>query len=553
MKLKYLSGLLLLATGLFVASCDDEDDYTIATGNIITEVTTGDPSSVTAVSAVLQGTVRDLSGSSSSSYSVGVYYGTAADPTTTGTRQLGSIDESGTVTTILTGLTTGTTYYYATFVTLQSRLTTFGDVKSFVATDAAVVTMDATDITATKATINGQFSGVDGLTEETLTTGVKLARTAEGVQTGTAYPVGVVSGLLPATTYHYAAYAVVGGTEVYGETKTLTTAAQEMPYVDLGLGLNVLWASYNLGAEAETEAGAWFGYGDATGMLLSDDAADYPSADVAGTENDAAFVLDLDGNRTTESRMPTAAEIEALIANTTQTEETVDGVSGIRFTGANGNSIFLPVTGYRDGAAAVADGNGYYWGGTVDATNADYAASLSFNGSEVVAGHSQRQLGFAIRPVRDADAIRWDSSRLNWGDLEGNGRMRIELFNQYGATASAPAVDLNTLTFQRNMVVTFTLSGITGNLKEGAAGSYVAGLEFADASWDPSYWSSLTEGEYEDVVTGDGTYTVWMEVSALTEGAVVFCIDIANLWNDIVDTSLVNATIDSIELDVEGL
>ena len=62
MKLKYLSGLLLLATGLFVASCDDEDDYTIATGNIITEVTTGDPSSVTAVSAVLQGTVRDLQG-----------------------------------------------------------------------------------------------------------------------------------------------------------------------------------------------------------------------------------------------------------------------------------------------------------------------------------------------------------------------------------------------------------------------------------------------------------------------------------------------------------
>ena len=156
MKLRYLSGLLLLATGLFAASCD-EDDYTIATGNIITEVTTGEASSITAVSAVVQGTVKDLSGSASGSYTVGVYYGTAADPTTAGTQQLGSLDENGTVTATLTGLTTGATYYYATFVTLQSRLTTFGDVKSFVATDAAVVTMDATDVTATKATLNGQF------------------------------------------------------------------------------------------------------------------------------------------------------------------------------------------------------------------------------------------------------------------------------------------------------------------------------------------------------------------------------------------------------------
>lgn len=552
MKLRYLSGLLLLATGLFAASCD-EDDYTIATGNIITEVTTGEASSITAVSAVVQGTVKDLSGSASGSYTVGVYYGTAADPTTAGTQQLGSLDENGTVTATLTGLTTGATYYYATFVTLQSRLTTFGDVKSFVATDAAVVTMDATDVTATKATLNGQFSGIDGLDEETLVTGVKLARTAEGVQAGTACPAGVVSGLLPATTYYYAAYAVVGGVEVYGETKTLATAAQEMPYVDLGLGLDVLWAAYNLGAEAETETGARFGYGDATGMLLSDEAGDYPAADVSGTANDAAFVLDLDGNRAVESRMPTAAEIAALIAHTTQTEETVDGVSGIRFTGTNGNSIFLPATGYRDGAAAIADGNGYYWGGTIDATNADYASSLSFSGSGVVTGHSQRQLGFAIRPVRDVDALRWESARLVCGDLEENGRMRIEIYNQYGATASAPAVDLDMLTFQKNMVITFTLSGITGNLKEGAAGSYVAGLQFADADWYPSYWSALAEGAYEDTVTGDGTYTVSMEVPSESSGAAVFCIDIANLWNDLADTSLVKVTLDSIKLDVEEM
>lgn len=545
MKLKYLSGLLLLATGLFVASCDDEDDYTIATGNIITEVTTGDPSSVTAVSAVLQGTVRDLSGSSSSSYSVGVYYGTAADPTTAGTRQLGSIDENGTVTTTLTGLTTGTTYYYATFVTLQSRLTTFGDVKSFVATDAAVVTMDAADVMATKATLDGQFSGVDGLDDETLTTGVKLARTADGVQAGTAYPTGVVSGLLPATTYYYIAYAVVGGTEIYGETKTLTTAAQEMPYVDLGLGLSVLWASYNLGAEAETEAGAWFGYGDATGMLLSDEVSDYPATDVAGTDNDAAFVLDLDGDRAVESRMPTAAEIEALIANTTQTAETVDGVSGIRFTGTNGNSIFLPVTGYRDGATATADGNGYYWGGTVDATNTDYAASLSFSGSEVVAGYSQRQLGFAIRPVREADYFRIDNSRLAWGDIENNGNLRIELYNTYGSTANAAPIVPSTVAFNNRMVLTFTISGLNG---AAASGTYDARLMLTNDGWWPSY-----TGTSDATIHGDGTYTIVYDNttgSAFTN-AIVFCIDCLGMAADIDNLEAVQVTIDNIELDSE--
>lgn len=540
----------MLATGLFVASCDDDDDYSIATGNIITQVTTGDPTSITAVSAVVQGTVKDLSQSSSSSYAVGVYYGTTANPTAGGTRVTGSIDENGTVTTTLTGLTTGTTYYYATFVTLQSRLTTYGEVKSFVATDATVATLDATDISATKATLNGQFNGVDGVDEESLTAGVKVARTADGVQSGLAYSTGVVSGLLPGTTYYYAAYATVGSTTVYGDVKSLTTATQEMPYVDLGL--SILWAQYNLGAEAENEVGALIGYGDTTGGLLSDDASDYPSTDISGTENDIALALDLDGDLSVESRMPTAAEIAELIANTTQTEETVDGVSGIRFTAANGNSIFLPVTGYRDETTVTADGNGYYWAGNIDASNTEYAASLTISGSAATASYTQRPMGLAIRPVRAADNVRIYNGNLVVGDLEDNGRMRLELYNAYGSTASAPAVDLNAINFSQNMYVTFTLSGITGNLKDGAAGSYIAGLVFADADWYPSHWSDLVAGPYEATVTGDGTYTVWMETNGeQASGAAVFCVDIAGLWADIADTELVQATIDSIELDVE--
>lgn len=396
MKLRYLSGILLLVTGMFVASCDDDEEYSVATGNIITEVTTGEATSITAVSAVLQGVVKDLSNSSSTSYSVGVYYGTSADPTTSGTAQTGTIDEDGNVTATVTGLSQGTTYYYATYVTLQSRLTTFGEVKSFVATSAQVTTVAAADISATKATLEGQFTGMDGLDEESLETGVKIASSADAVQEGTIYPVGIVSGLLPGTTYYYAAYAVVGGETLYGNTESFTTLSQEMPYVDLGL--SVQWAAYNLGAEAENEAGAMFVYGDLTGLLTSSSV----STDISGTEYDAAYALDIDYADADlgKSRMPTSAEIAELLSNTQQVAEEVDGVSGIRFTSnLNGNSIFLPVTGYRSGTELTEDGIGHYWSGTVDASNTDYVAALS----EAQSGYLERQLGLAIRPVRPVE------------------------------------------------------------------------------------------------------------------------------------------------------
>jgi hypothetical protein len=45
--------------------------------------------------------------------------------------------------------------------------------------------------------------------------------------------------------------------------------------------------------------------------------------------------------------MPTTADFEELIANTTLTEEILNGVTGTRFTSnINGNSIFIPAAGY---------------------------------------------------------------------------------------------------------------------------------------------------------------------------------------------------------------
>ena len=68
--------------------------------------------------------------------------------------------------------------------------------------------------------------------------------------------------------------------------------------------------------------------------------------------------------------MPTRAEWQQLLDNTTSVWTTENGVYGRRFTASNGNSIFLPATGYNwYNPAGGTSGNGfndvgsrgYYW------------------------------------------------------------------------------------------------------------------------------------------------------------------------------------------------
>lgn len=548
MKLKYLSSILLLAAGLFVTSCDDEDDYSIRTGEIISEITTGS-ANVTAVSAEIQGTVKDLTKVSSTSYEVGVYYGTAADPTVSGTKKSGSADENGGVVTNISGLTTGETYYYATYVTLQKKVTKFGEIKSFVATAVKVTTKDAADITSSKAVFSADITGADGL--GAMETGVKLALYADNVTSGRSCELSTVGGLLPNTTYHYAAFVKVGDGYVYGETKKLTTSEQRMEYVDMGL--SVMWAKTNIGADTETEAGSLFGYGDQTSMMTSTNTDAYLSSDIAGTVNDIIYKFQVDGDSPMKSQMPNNAQMTELISKTTHEWVSVEGVQGMRFTAKNGNSIFLPAAGYRNGETVTADAKGYYWSGNISSVNSVYANTLSFDNSCAKAGFSQRHLGLSVRSVRAYAVVSPDAGKLVIGDLESNGRLRIEIYNEFGATQKNPPIDPSSIKFSKNMAVTFTLKGLKDNLKSGAAGSYIAGLQYSDPTWNVGYWSELKKGIYETTVTGDGKYTVWMETTAQASGAVVFCVDIAGLFADIVDLSKVSAEINSIKLDADVL
>ena len=96
--------------------------------------------------------------------------------------------------------------------------------------------------------------------------------------------------------------------------------------------------------------------------------------------DDAAYV-----NWGKDWRMPTAQEWRDLLNETTKTREVVNGVGGVRFTGPNGNSIFLPFAGVYGGpmhSFYYDCGNqphGEYWSNEIDPDKPYQAYILYFD------------------------------------------------------------------------------------------------------------------------------------------------------------------------------
>ncbi len=55
-----------------------------------------------------------------------------------------------------------------------------------------------------------------------------------------------------------------------------------------------------------------------------------------------------------------------------------------------------------------------------------------------------------------------DSSKILFGDIEGNGKLRIEVYNEYGDTKNDAPLDNTAIEFDDTLAVTFTISGLSG-------------------------------------------------------------------------------------------
>lgn len=438
MKNKILLGIMTLVMSVFVTGCSD-DDYAINKQPLLTDnsVVTGS-ADVTPTSATLHGTVSGLKSQSSSAYVTGFNYGEAADMLTERIAATGGDEFSATVAGSL-----NQTIYYQAYVTLQGKVTYKGEVKSLVLTNARAATGDATQIGANKATLAGSLtdfptdaesgilvSGVEGT--EIVRAGVRIATDPKG-----SYTVNV-EGLLPNTTYYYVAYLDLGAGVVYGEEKSFTTTNDHVFDLDndlVDLGLSTKWAKYNVGATSETEIGGLFGFGDMIGFNTSIDPANFASADIYKTANDLVFNV-FEGKAT----MPTIAEFEELFALCTREWTEVEGVAGYKFTGPNGNSIFMPAAGSRTQAAVTGAGaEGYYLSGSINVSDNQFAMSYHFTNAIATRATTPVYQALAVRAVSTAKNVPFDRSLLygKWyidNGQDGEQHVFEGPFTQWGKT-----------------------------------------------------------------------------------------------------------------------
>ncbi len=189
-------------------------------------------------------------------------------------------------------------------------------------------------------------------------------------------------------------------------------------YVDLGFPSKTLWATCNVGAEKPEDYGYYYAWGETepkdsylwstykhcegTSSTLTKycNSKSYGKIDnkkVLDADDDAAVA-----NWGGEWRMPTSAEWQELYDNTTVTWMALNGVYGCKFTSLNGNSIFLPASGYRESTSLGRAGSyGFYWSSSLDESSPIYASYLQFITNSVYSPYNgyQRHNGFSVRPV----------------------------------------------------------------------------------------------------------------------------------------------------------
>lgn len=196
-------------------------------------------------------------------------------------------------------------------------------------------------------------------------------------------------------------------------------------WVDLGLPSGLLWAKCNLGANAPHRYGNYYAWGETTpkeypyvyywwvtyryctvdgeGNLQT--LTKYNTISTYGTIDSLVTLQAMDDAATQAlgngARTPTQEEWVELINNTTHEWTTMNEVQGMKFTAANGNTLFLPAAGrYYGSVLSYLGGSGFYWSSSLytdDPSNARYFY-IGSDRSRIY--YYPRNHGFSVRAVR---------------------------------------------------------------------------------------------------------------------------------------------------------
>ena len=225
-------------------------------------------------------------------------------------------------------------------------------------------------------------------------------------------------------------------TYIKGEVKRVVPVNQDFFYipngaVDLGIVMtrtdgsqyHLLWRNRNLGSITPEDISDYFAWGETRSKSRYGwntyawqrsvggyyKYVPYNRTDIwdaAGSPDDKT-VLDLEDDAAhvqlgSNWRIPRVYEIRALLDQCEWTWTTTEnGVNGYKVKGNNGNSIFLPASGYRvhEWDPSEVGNGGYYWSSDLYVEYPGSARSLNFTSDSHDIGSGGRPSGLTIRPV----------------------------------------------------------------------------------------------------------------------------------------------------------
>ena len=185
------------------------------------------------------------------------------------------------------------------------------------------------------------------------------------------------------------------------------------------LGLSVKWATCNVGASKPEDYGDYYAWGETTTKSdyilktykwckgTSDTMTKYCTDSDYGKVDNRTTLTSSDDVATvkwgSKWRMPTKEEMKELVEDCTWTWTTQNGVDGMKVTGPNGNSIFLPAAGSRYGTYLDSHGSSnFYWSATLYEDDSYYAYYLGFYyDGDYWLSWNERYYGYPVRPVTE--------------------------------------------------------------------------------------------------------------------------------------------------------
>ncbi len=205
--------------------------------------------------------------------------------------------------------------------------------------------------------------------------------------------------------------------EVVFEVVATSNMHNGYQYIDLGLPSGVMWAACNIGATNPEDNGSYFAWGETSAKTsynwntykygsAETELAKYNTKKKSGRV-DKITVLESDDDVAASVcggnwRLPTLDEFRELLSKCTSEWITVNGVYGRKIIGSNGNSIFLPASGYKyPSSFNFLSFDGYYWTSTLDDSYPSHAWFLHFSSSIFDVEGGFRSFGRSIRAVYD--------------------------------------------------------------------------------------------------------------------------------------------------------